>query len=341
MQNIEILASPASPYSYKMIAALRYQHIPFRVIWGRKNAPPEYPTPKPFLFPTLYYTDNTDALTAATDSTPLLQKLASKAPSRSLFPTDGLVAFLNALVEDYADEWLARPMFHYRWAHATDANAAGQFIAYTNDPTDNPTEARQVADTFSKRQIGRLGVVGSNASTSQIIEESYTRFLNALAPLIESDGFVFGARPSSADFAIYGQLTQLARVDPTPATLTQNIAPRVRAWTALMDDLSGLETAETMWGARNSIVELIQPLLKEIGATYAPVTLANKTAFLAGEDTFETAVLGARWRQQTIKYQAKCLDQLQTVYRTLSASDKDSVNPLLKETNCAALFMEN
>ena len=34
--------------------------------------------------------------------------------------------------------------------------------------------------SFSERQIGRLGVVGSNPTTAPVIEESYRRLLHAL-----------------------------------------------------------------------------------------------------------------------------------------------------------------
>jgi len=66
-----------------------------------------------------------------------------------------------------------------------------------------------LSDHFTKRQIDRLYVVGSNETTAPIIEAAYTRFVGILDTLISQKGYVFGARPSSADFAIFGQMTQL------------------------------------------------------------------------------------------------------------------------------------
>jgi hypothetical protein len=38
-----------------------------------------------------------------------------------------------------------------------------------------------------------------------------------------------GSRPGSSDFAVYGQLTQLAQFDPTPMAQAVRYAPRVCA----------------------------------------------------------------------------------------------------------------
>ncbi|HCQ81226.1 MAG TPA: glutathione S-transferase, partial [Rhodobiaceae bacterium] len=75
--------------------------------------------------------------------------------------------------------------------------------------------ANTVSDEFAQRQIGRLGVVGSNDITGPLIEESFTRLIDILDTLIMQNGYVLGARPSSADFALFGQLTQLCQVEPT------------------------------------------------------------------------------------------------------------------------------
>jgi hypothetical protein len=84
-------------------------------------------------------------------------------PGRSVIPPDGALAFIDALLEDYADEWLTKAMFHYRWAFAPDiANAAAILPRWfrTNQPE---SDAVANGKLFADRQIGRLGVVGSGA----------------------------------------------------------------------------------------------------------------------------------------------------------------------------------
>ena len=38
-------------------------------------------------------------------------------------------AFLAHLIEDFADEWLTKAMFHYRWAYDADIQYASLWIA--------------------------------------------------------------------------------------------------------------------------------------------------------------------------------------------------------------------
>lgn len=337
MDDIEILASPASPYSRKLIAALRYQRTPFKVFWGDRFVPTTYPRAKPHLLPTVFTRDGDGSVTATTDTTPLLKMLNYRAPHRSIYPPDPALAFINDLIEDFADEWLTKPMFHYRWSHDEDANAAGPLVMFADQPTLSESDAAQVIKQFSERQRGRLHVVGSNSQTKIIIEESFGAFLDAFDQQIRSSGYLFGTRPSAADFAIYGQLTQLAMVDPTPAELTRRRAPRISAWTMRVDDLSGLRERDTNWASIRDLAEL-RALLQEIGETYAPVMLANKNAFENGQETFEVAVKKTIWRQWTFKYQAKCLGALQQHHAHLSPETKARINTLLADTGCDALF---
>jgi hypothetical protein len=203
------------------------------------------------------------------------------------------------LIEDYADEWLTKAMFHYRWYFEADRDNAAPLLVYWSLPTLAAPDAQKMADMFSKRQTERLYVVGSNDVTASTIESSYLRFIDLLDALLQSAGYVLGARPSSADFAIYGQLTQLAIVEPTSAALTSARSARVRAWLDRMEDLSGLEPEDGDWFTREQAEERLKPLLSEIGRVYLPFLKANAAAVAAGESDFRTNIDGQIWQQPT------------------------------------------
>ena len=103
MQPIEILGVPASPYTRKMLALLRYRRIPYRVLWGSHIAPPAgYPAPKVNLLPTIYL--QTDAgREALVDSTPIIDRLEVLQPERAVRPNDAVLHFLDLLIEDFAE----------------------------------------------------------------------------------------------------------------------------------------------------------------------------------------------------------------------------------------------
>jgi glutathione S-transferase len=332
---LQMLGAFGSPYTRKMLALLRYRHIPYRLHWGSAhNPPPGLPKTKVALLPTLYFPRPDGSLEAAVDSTPLIRRLEREHVARSVIPADPVLAFLAYLIEDFADEWLTKAMFHYRWYYAADADQAGTLIPLWVDPTLAPEALAQFKQAFAARQIGRLGVVGSNGTTAPVIEASYVRVLELLDDALRG-GFLFGRRPSCADFAVYGQLTQLARFDPTPAAIARARAPRVCAWVDVMEDLSGLEPGP--WSTREEAVARLGGLLGEIGRVYVPYLHANAAALAAGEAQFSARIDGQHWTQQSFAYQGKCLGWIAEQFAALEAPAREAATAVLRDCGCASL----
>jgi glutathione S-transferase len=336
---LELMGAAGSPYTRKMLALLRYRRIPHAIHWAsHRNPPAGYPEPAVKLLPTFYFPAPEGGLKAVVDSTPIIRRLEKEHEGRSSLPSDPALAFLNYLIEDYADEWLTKCMFHFRWAHQADIDNAGPMLIFWNEPTMPDAEAKQAADFISQRQIDRLYVVGSNPVTAQTIESSYERLLVALDGLIQRNGYVLGARPSSADFAIYGQLTQLAIVEPTSAAITARVSRRVRGWIDRVEDLSGLAPTDADWLTRDALRARIKPLLSEIGRVYAPFLLANAQAVMAGASSFDAVIDGRPWTQPSFPYQAKCLKWIRDEFSALNAQDQSDIRTLIAGTGCDALL---
>lgn len=334
--RLELMGAPGSPYTRKMLALLRFRHIPHNMIWGGVTGAPEgYPKPKVPLLPTFYFRDGDGNLEAAVDSTPIIRRLEDQYSGPSVIPDSEPLRFLDLLIEDYADEWLTKVMFHFRWAFEADADHAAPLLIHWANPSLPGNEVGLMAAQFAKRQIDRLHVVGSSQVTAKTIEDSYIRLLDILDRLIEKQGFVLGGRPSACDFALYGQLTQLTQVEPTAMTISRRLSLRVRAWVDRMDDLSGHHKGE--WLADDQYGALHE-LLSEIGRTYAPFLIANAEAVQSGAENVETIIDGRKWRQPPFPYQAKCLVALREAHEALSADSQSRVNTLLTGTGCEMLF---
>lgn len=327
----------ASPYSRKMLALLRYRHIPYRLL--QSNAAVSHlPAAKVPLLPTFYLPDASGTLTAVTDSTPLIRRFETAFTGRHAVPAQPALAFIDALIEDYADEWLTKPMFHYRWHRALDSHKASMVLPNWHlGAMDDATLAAR-AQAFSERQIARLRYVGSNPQTWALIEASYLRLLDVLEAHLRRHAFLLGGRPGAGDFALYGQLTQLAHFDPTPMALTVQRAPRVYAWVGKLDDLSGLEPADSDWFDACTLPPTLISLLQEIGRVYAPLLLANAQALQGGQAEFSTTIDGQPWSQQSFTYQGKCLAWLRRDYQALGAHDLATVRCALAGTGCEALL---
>jgi glutathione S-transferase len=338
LEPLRILGAPGSPYSRKLRAVLRYRRIPHA--WILLNAPESrtLPVPRVPLLPQLFLPGADGRLEAHTDSSPLIRRLETSHAGRTVIPPDPVVALLDLVLEDYADEWLTKAMFHYRWAFAKDVARARALLPRWGRPELTEPDAVEAGEAFAARQIARLRVVGSNATTAPIIEASYRRALALLDAHLQQSRFVMGERPGAADFALYGQLTQLTGFDPTPAAIALAEAPRVVAWVDGVEDLSGMEPRDDGWLGRDAVPPTVRALLGEVGRVYVPFLLANADALACGAAQFECTIDGRRWVQRPFPYQAKCLGWLRDAWRALAPGDQASARRLLAGTGCERLF---
>ena len=198
-------------------------------------------------------------------------------------------------------------MFHYRWHFDEDADNASSILPLNHKVNLDDDLWKAFKEGIGSRQIERLWVVGSNDVTAPIIEDSYKRFLEIMQNHLSNLPFLFGQRPSSADFAIYGQLTQLIGLDPTSRSIAHEKSLRTVAWINGLEDLSGLNPDASSWTDLEDLPDSLNSLLKEIGLVYVPALLANDQALKKGEETWESEINGSIWSQKTFNYQGKCL----------------------------------
>lgn len=336
-----LLGATASPYTRKMVALLRYRHIAHDIIW---TEPREWldaagiERPKPVLLPVFLMPGDDGKARAVCDSTPIIRDLEDRHKGRSVIPDDPVIAFLDYLLEDFADEWGTRFMFHYRWHRQADIDNAGTLLPLMGNVSLPHDVHQQAKALFSERQISRLYVVGSSAETAPVIEAAYKRFLVAMNDHLATQPFMLGTRPGASDFAMMGQLTQLVGCDPTPRAAALETAPRVAAWTAVMEDQSGLSLETASWNQTDNLPNTLYALLSEIGRTYVPTMLANAKAVMAGEKEWSCEVDGAHWQQPTFSYQAKCLGWLRGEFEKLEPDERKRTLAILDGTGCEELL---
>jgi len=335
---LQMMGAPGSPYTRKMLSVLRYRRIPYVFIQQNSPEAANLPTAKVPLLPTFYLPDQNGEVVPTTDSTPLIRRFEREFEGRSIVPPDPALAFLDELIEDYADEWLTKCMFHYRWYHEADATKARRVLPHWAMTAVSDEEIAPIQKMIGDRQIGRLGVVGSNDVTAGVIEESYRSFLSAFDDHLQGSRFLFGRRPASSDFAIRGQLTCLALFDPTPSALTAESSPRIYAWTEVMEDLSGLQPRDDDWTGAAALPESLRGLLGEVGRFHAPFLVANADALERGAERVETEIAGRPWVQKPFPYQKKCLGWLRDSYAKLESEARKTVGGLLEGTGCEVLF---
>lgn len=342
-ERLRLIGATASPYTRKMVALLRYRRINYSILWGEPaNVLDKLGIAKPKMtfHPTVLFEDAAGEVEAVCDSTPIIRRLEAERVERSVLPGDPALAFVDFLLEDFADEWCTKYMFHYRWFPEEDADNAGTLLPLCMDITLAPAALAQFKQFFSERQISRLHVVGSNEVTAPIIDDSYRRFLTALEAHFAQQPFLLGKRPAASDFALFGQLSQLVGFDPSSRRIAHELSPRTVAWVSLMEDQGGLEPRAEDWNDIASLPESLNGIVQEIGRGYAPALLANARAHRAGEKTWEADIDGSVWTQQTFAYQVKCLQWIREQYAALSAPDRARVDTLMAGSGCEVLWTE-
>ncbi len=339
MKELKLVGGYGSPYSRKMRAVLRYRRIPFRWIMRDSAWDVGIPPVPVALIPVLVFPGENGAPdTAMIDSTFQILKLESLYPERSLLPDDPALRFLQSLIEDYGDEWLTKPMFHYRWSYAADIRKAAHVLPLDRDVNLDPKMVERLAQIFSQRQIDRLGVVGSNQTTAPAIEASYRRLLSILDAHLIGQPFLMGQRPGVGDFGLFGQLVQLTHFDPTPSAVAADEAPRVVSWVSWMEDLGWMDVGDSGWIRRDAIGSTLRALFGEIGRVYAPFLVANARALAADAAQVECEIDGRKWIQRPFPYQGKCLKWLREGRAALGETDRRFVDEVLDGTGCDALF---
>jgi glutathione S-transferase len=322
-----VLGALGSPYSLKMRAIMRYRRIPHVWIQTNSKHEEERAKVKPAVIPVIQYPDGS----YHNDSTPMIYDLERLHPERSIIPEDAGDAFLAKLLEDMADEWGTKLMFHYRWFRARDQEQMSHWLAFDRFSGGGRSKIKAFATNFRDRQVGRMALVGCTEENQPLIEETGRLILGALESHVVDDWFFFGSRPSLAEFSWFGQFSQLI-VDPTPNDLLRATAPFTVRWLMHVDDLSGIDGE---WEARRN-APVVERLLELAGRIYFPFLLANEEAAKRGAETFRFEALGMPYEQGTFKYQMKCLWALREAYAALAPADRARIDPVLEKTGCKA-----
>lgn len=315
-----------SPYSQKMRAIMRYRRLPF--LWDNDGTAREVAIAAqlPPVIPVLKFPDGR----LMNDSTPLAYELERLHTERSIIPDDPGLAYLADLIEDFADEWVTKMMFHYRWFYADDRKFAQLWISGDRMIGAAPAKRQAVMTAFNDRQVGRMAMVGCTEANRPIIEESYFRLLDILNPHVAQMPFLFGSRPSLADFGLFGQLVILG-TDPTPEAEMRRRAPDVFLWVLRLDDTSGVEGS---WIEPVALPKAVTELLRLTADVYLPFLAANNDAFQHGDKEVTVKLLGQRYMQAPFRYQVKCYDGLRKKFAGLPPDARKRIEPVLAETGC-------
>jgi glutathione S-transferase len=322
-----IIGAEMSPYSVKVRSYFRYKAIPHQ--WILRNAASQAEYEKLARMPIIPLVVTPEG-TGIQDSTPIIDQMEKLYPEPSIHPDDPVARFISALIEEFGDEWGNKWMFHYRWARDVDQISSAGRIARMRGP--NASEEKHAAFTgqVRARMVDRVRFVGSNAVTAPQIEAGFLDMLGLLDIHLAGRPYLFGGRPASGDFGLWGQIYEMW-TDPTAGALIGGGAPHVLDWVHRML----WPRPEGKFETWSTLQPTLMPILtKQIGTQFMPWTCANEKALADAREEFSVTLGGKIWTQKPQKYHARSLGMLRAKYTDIA--DKAALDPVLEAAGCLA-----
>jgi glutathione S-transferase len=318
-----IFGSELSPYSVKVRSYFRFKGLPHEWIPRSPAVQAEFQKYAKLPLVPLVVTPDSEGIQ---DSTPIIERFELAEPSLS--SQDRTLDFISALLEEYGDEWGNKWMFHYRWRYQPDVWSTAERIAQQMMAGQGTLAEAQARAAVAERMVSRIGFVGSNPATEPTIEGSFKHALALIETHLQTRPYMLGARPSMADFGLWGQLYEMA-TDPTPGAIMRASAPKTMAWVQRMLAPKQEGSFET-WPA---LSPTLMPLLKEeVAGLFLPWSTANAAAIARGDKSFEMTLGGAPWKQEPQKYHARSLAEIRRKYA--AAKDAPGLDVILRESGC-------
>lgn len=311
----DVYVLPNSPYSTKVLAMLTYKRVPVRVreenlisrytvLWARTRHT---------MVPAIV-----QGKLALSDSTRIARFLEEEHPQPPLHDPDPRRAALGRLLEQLADEWVVLALSVLRWRDR-DASARNARIVARALAGGVPLLGEALAPLVPLSLRRRLGEIGAREENRAAVLGSLSALLEALEPVLARAPFLLGARPTLADFGLYGQLWQM-RADEASRGLLPGPASAVLRWMAAMDAVAaGPAAAGDEVRLGGSDLAAHAPLLRLYAETWLRFACASAAALRtrAREAVAETPF--GRFRARPRRYLEGCLkDDLAAVEGALT-----------------------
>ncbi len=266
-----------------------------------------------------------------TDTTPMIAWFEEQYPDNPVSPADPVLRFVDQLIEDYAEEWLWRPAMHYRWSYKTSRLHLGRKIT-EEMLTDVPGPGFLKRAMIRRRQWNEfVKKDGVDANTWDHVESIYLDNLDRLEQVFAHRPYLWGERPTLADFGYFASMFRHFAQDPTASDIMRRRAPGVFAWQARLWN----ERAKPDRTLVDTLPDDLKPILADIGGAYLPYLNANARAWQLRRDNFDPVVQGVSYRKVPVsQYRVWCLEELQRKARQLSQADQGKLSALLNACGC-------
>ncbi|MGB0645850.1 MAG: glutathione S-transferase N-terminal domain-containing protein [Bradymonadia bacterium] len=192
------------------------------------------------------------------DSSVIIDHYESSGLYPSIRPPGITQRFASALLEVFADEWLPMVALHYRWNRSVNAKFAIDEFARYGLPLVPRFLGRIGARPIARQMQSYLPALGVTDETIPGIEATTTLVIEVLNEQLSKSAYLFGGRPSLADFSLYGPLWAHLYRDPGNAHLFVN-APALVRW---MEQLTQGAESRGLFNPDDTVCATLDPLFQ-------------------------------------------------------------------------------
>ncbi|MBI2383130.1 MAG: glutathione S-transferase family protein [Gammaproteobacteria bacterium] len=327
-----------SYFSGKTRAYLRYKGVPFvdrdvdayTLLWKvpRKTGATVMP---------VVVTPEGEWLQDSKHITDVLERRFPQSPVKPATPRQRIAA---QLLEAWADEWWIPPAMHYRWSYPENYALFERDAGHALLPGFPWFLKKRLAAYVARKLRGYLPSVGVVPEQHALMERWTENTLDALERHFAALPYLFGTKPSVADFALLGPLYGHLGRDPMPKRELVGRRPHLKDWIARMN-APRPGSGEFLPG--DTIPPTLRPLLDAVFKEFYPMVAAirdelhralpalppgrrrlpralGRIGFPMGDGTF---------RRQAMPYTLWMMQRVLDDYRSLDPGERASVDAWL------------
>lgn len=253
-----------SYFTRKMTGYLDYKGIPWALRRSAGTQPELLASGWPGGIPPVATPDGT----LMWDSTAMIHHLEERFPEPSVLPPDPVSRFLCYVVEDVADEWLYRTAVGSRWFFAENHSVGGYELArdMSVGTALSCDDAYGMIGAYVRSSCPPLGVTAETIQSW--IDEVLKPWLRTLGAHFATRPFLFGGRPSLADFAIFGGSAAHYVNDPLCRRWTEAEGPALVAHTHRLIEPDAQSFGD--WSKPGDVPDTLIAVLADFGRLYLP-----------------------------------------------------------------------
>lgn len=287
------------------------------------------------------------------DTKHIVDVLEARFPQAPVLPATPRQRIAALLIEAWADEWWIPHAMHYRWSYPEN------FPLFQREAGDGllPGFPRWLKSRMASRAInamrGYLPAVGVVPAQHAMLERWTEAMLDVLERHLAVQPFLFGTRPSVADFALAGPLYAHLGRDPWPKKHLVEPRRQLGAWLERMlnpavgsgEFLAGDAVPDTLKPLFESIGNEFYPMLDAIRGQvmqYLPEMPADRTRLPRSLGMIEFPMAGGSFRRAAMPYTLWMMQRVADAYHGLDAAGRTVVDEwLFRQGAPGARYFDN